>query len=97
MEVTTHRVLAREDSVDVGRRLTMVRRRADVEAVTRRFAVLVLAAILVLAAALWVAVVLPDGCPRGFHIRGVVCLSNGTHLAPSSGVRIPDFQTGLDN
>jgi hypothetical protein len=65
--------------------------------VNRRFGVLALLAAVALASSLWLAFALPDGCPDGFHVRGVICLSNGTHLAPSSGVRIPDAQTGLDN
>lgn len=37
------------------------------------------------------AVVLPPSCPGGFHeVSSHTCLSNDTHVAPSSGVRIPD-------
>lgn len=62
-----------------------------------RAGLLALLAAVVLVSSLWVAFALPDGCPNGFHVRGVICLSDGTHLAPSSGVRIPDAQTSLDN
>jgi hypothetical protein len=65
--------------------------------VRRLVGLLALLAAVVLAASLWVAFAIPDGCPDGFHVQGVICLSDGTHLAPSSGVRIPDAQTSLDN
>jgi hypothetical protein len=70
---------------------------ADGYQVNRRFGVLALLAAVALGSSLWLAFTLPDGCPDGFHVRGVICLSDGTHLAPSSGVRIPDAQTRLDN
>jgi len=46
-------------------------------------------AAVVFVAALAVAVVLPPVCPTGFHVYGTGCLSNATHVAPSSGVHIP--------
>jgi|GEM_PF-5437550 hypothetical protein len=36
------------------------------------------------------AAVVPSVCPAGFHVNGVVCLSDASHIAPSSGVRIPN-------
>ena len=63
----------------------------------KRFIALVVLAAAIFAASLWLAFTLPDGCPGGFHVRGTVCLSDGTHLAPSSGVTLPNAQTSLDN
>ena len=69
----------------------------DGREMTRRFVALGFLAAAVFAASVWLAFALPDGCPGGFHVRGTICLSDGSHFAPSSGVPIPDAQTGLDD
>lgn len=54
-----------------------------------RFGIL---AVIVLSASTSFAVALPSTCPPGFHDgTSVACVSDGSHLAPSSGVAIPDF------
>jgi hypothetical protein len=63
--------------------------------VTRRLVVCSLLAVFVFGALALVALTLPAVCPGGFHptvINGVDslgCTSDATHIAPSSGVRIP--------
>jgi hypothetical protein len=58
--------------------------------VNRRFPVLCLIALLVSGAGLWAAIALPPACPAGFHpYSATYCESDATHIAPSSGVRIP--------
>src|SRR5439155_23279861 len=42
------------------------------------------------------AILLPSVCPGGSREVGTVCLSNATHLAPSSGIRIPVYSGPRD-
>lgn len=42
------------------------------------------------------ALAINPSCPGGTRQTGTVCLSLGTHIAPSSGVSIPDYQTAPD-
>ena len=58
-----------------------------------RLVILFVFAVLVLSASTAAAVALPSVCPSGFHdVRdpGIACISDGSHVAPSSGVMIPN-------
>ena len=62
----------------------------------RLFATVILAAVLLIGS-ISVAAALPSACPGGYHQVGPqLCLSDATHIAPSSGVEIPVSTTGFD-
>ena len=54
-------------------------------------------ALIVLCVAIGLALAVRPGCPAGFHVSGQVCLSDGWHKAPSSGILIPDAQTAIQS
>jgi hypothetical protein len=53
-------------------------------------------AVLVFAGLTAAAFAMPSVCPAASHAAGSVCLSNGTHPAPSGTGMIPDYSTGRD-
>ena len=58
-----------------------------------RLVILSVLAVIVLSASMAAAVALPSVCPSGFHEPrrpGIACISDGSHVAPSSGVMIPN-------
>jgi hypothetical protein len=58
--------------------------------VRKRLIILVAAVTMLLSGATVAAIALPDACPSSFHRSGATtCTSDATHIAPSSGVRIP--------
>jgi hypothetical protein len=61
----------------------------------RRLAATILA-VLVFAGLTTAAFAMPSVCPAATHASGSVCLSNGTHPAPSGTGMIPDYSTGHD-
>jgi len=56
----------------------------------KRLIVLVTVVTMLLSGATVAAIALPDACPSSFHrSSATTCTSDATHIAPSSGVRIP--------
>ncbi len=56
----------------------------------KRLIVLVTVVVMLLSGATVAAIALPDACPSAFHrYSATTCISDATHIAPSSGVRIP--------
>jgi hypothetical protein len=56
-----------------------------------RLTLVVVAALVVLGGFALTAALIPSGCPSGWHdLASGGCETDGTHLAPSSGVSIPD-------
>jgi hypothetical protein len=62
-----------------------------------RAIVFVVVPVIILVGAATAAVALPGGCPSSFHrLSGTTCVSDATHIAPSSGVRIPESTMPID-
>lgn len=58
-----------------------------------RLVILSVLAVVVLSASTAAAIALPSVCPSGFHDvvdPRIACISDGSHVAPSSGVMIPN-------
>jgi hypothetical protein len=69
----------------------------DATVMRKRAPILVLLAAIILGSAIVVAVNLPATCPDGYHpYSSIACESDATHIAPSSGVRIPVAMTPPD-
>jgi hypothetical protein len=63
----------------------------------KRLIVLATVAIILVSGATVAAVTLPGACPSSFHSYSATsCVSDATHIAPSSGVRIPVAMAPLD-
>jgi hypothetical protein len=69
----------------------------DTYLVRKRLVAIAILAVVISGASIWTAVALPPACPGGFHPRQAACLSDATHIAPSSGVRIPVATTAYDS
>jgi hypothetical protein len=63
----------------------------------RRLIAATILAVLVFAGLTTAALAMPSVCPATTHVSGSVCLSNGTHAAPSGTGMIPDYSTGRDS
>lgn len=63
----------------------------------KRLIVLGTVAVILVTGATVAAVTLPGACPSSFHTYSATnCVSDATHIAPSSGVRIPVAMAPLD-
>jgi hypothetical protein len=62
----------------------------------RRLVAATILAVLVFAGLTTAALAMPSVCPAATHASGSVCLSDGTHPAPSGTGMIPDYSTGRD-
>src|SRR4249920_1690109 len=66
----------------------------ETNTVRRRMLALTVLALIVFGGMTAIAFALPSVCPSDTHASGTVCISDGSHPAPSTPSRtIPDYQT----
>ena len=76
-----------------GQPICLAATREGVNQMRARLVILSVLAVLALSASTAAAIALPSVCPSGFHDAvnpRIACISDGSHVAPSSGVMIPN-------